>query len=167
MVATRISVFESPELQGVILAMRGIDKELAAQLRKATKTVTVDEWRRFLAAEASTELERKTLVASARVAVSNKNVNLRTGQIAKRTSGGGKLYQLTGGTEWGAHPGRPVKSKSSKGTTYYRKQGTGFKAPNKVGYVAYPAAAKAIPRIASLWVSTVVRTLHEAFEGGR
>ena len=163
----RISVFESPEIQGVLLAMRGIDKELAAQIRKATKTVTVGEWRGFLAAEASTALERRTLVDSARVAVGNQNVSLRTGQLAKKTSGGGKLYQLTGGVEFGAHPGRPVRSKSGKGKAYWRKQGTGFKAPNPGGYVAYPAVAKAIPRIASLWVSTVVRTLHEAFEGGR
>ena len=33
------------------------------------------------------------------------------------------------------------------------------------GYVVYPAAAEAIPRIASLWVQTAVRTLHELVEG--
>jgi len=161
----QISVFESPQLQGVILALAGMDRELAAQLRKATKTVTAGEWSRALAAEASTEQERRVIVNTARVAVSNTNIRLRAGQLSKNLSGGAKLYELTPGVEFGGIQ-RPIHSTSSKGKAYTRRRGQGFRRRNKTGYVAYPAAAKIIPRIAALWVATTVRTLHEAIEKG-
>ena len=165
MARLRISVWESPHIQAVILAMRGMDKELSAQIRKATKTVTTAEWKTAVEDHASTALERRTLVATARVAVSNKNVSLRAGQLAKKTSGGGKTYQLTPAVEFGADPERTIPS--HKGATRYeRKLGGAFKPRNKKGYVAYPAAADIIPRIAALWVATVVRTFHEAVEKG-
>ena len=162
----QISVFESPQLQGVILALAGMDRELAAQLRKATKTVTLNEWRSAVAHEALTLFEQRVLVASARVAVRNNNVSLRSGQLAKKLSGGAPTYALTPGVEFGAGV-HPIKSHSSKGKTYTRSSGSVFRKRNKAGYVVYPAAAEVIPRIAALWVQTVVRTFHEAIGGGR
>jgi len=37
----------------------------------------------------------------------------------------------------------------------------------KKGYLFYPAARKAVPRILSLWVQTSVRTLFDLVEGRR
>ena len=103
----RISVFESKELQGTILALKGMEKELSAQIRKATKDVSLNEWKTELARQATTPLERKVLVGTAKVAVSNQNISLKVG-AAKRLSGGGTAYQLTPGTEFGSDRGRPV-----------------------------------------------------------
>ena len=161
-----ISVWESTELQGVLLAMRGMDKELSAQIRKATRTVTEAEWRGDLAKHASTDLERTVLVRSARVSVSNQNVTLKSGTLASKLSGGAKTFELTPSVEWGSATGRTITSKSKKGKTYTRRQGSTFKPRKRQGYVAYPAAADAIPRLAALWVATVVRTFYEAVEKG-
>src|SRR6187402_1930874 len=107
----QISVFESPQLQGVLLALAGMDRELAAQIRKATKTVSAGEWSRALAAEASTDQERRVIVNTARVAVTNTNIRLRAGQLSKNLSGGAKLYELVPGVEFGAIQ-RPIHSTS-------------------------------------------------------
>jgi hypothetical protein len=40
-----------------------------------------------------------------------------------------------------------------------------FKPRNRSGYVFYPAAKEMIPRLASLWVQTVVKTFADIFEG--
>jgi hypothetical protein len=161
----RISAFESPAIQGTILALKGVDKELAAQIRKATKSVTVDEWRRAVARNAMSRFEYRVLVATARVATTNTNVSLRSGQLAKKMSGGAPGYLLTPGVEFGKHPGR-ITSTSSKGKPYERRFGSTFRKRNRKGYVVYPAIAEVIPRIAALWVATTVRTLHEALDEG-
>lgn len=161
----RISAFESPQIQGTILALQGLDKELAAQIRKATKTVTLSEWQRAVAGNASTDLERRVLVATSRVAVTNTNVSLRAGQLAKKLPGGALTHELTPGVEFGSKPKR-IASTSARGKGYTRKQGTVFRPRKRTGYVVYPAAAEIIPRIAALWVATTVRTLHEALDKG-
>jgi len=51
-----------------------------------------------------------------------------------------------------------------KGTTYKRRLGTRYRLPRRGGYVAYPAAGDSIPRFASLWVQTAIRTIHETVE---
>jgi hypothetical protein len=161
-----ISVFESKELQATILALRGMDKELSAQIRKATKSVTQTEWQRALSSHASSSLDQAVLVKSGRVAASNKNISLKSGTLGTKLSGGAKTFELTGGVEFGAHPDKRIRSRSSKGKAYTRRLGSVFKPYKATGYVAYPAAAETIPRIAALWVQTVVRTFHEAIEKG-
>ena len=55
-----------------------------------------------------------------------------------------------------------------KGTSYKvtnRHTRRQFRPRNLKGYVVYPAAARIIPRMASLFVQTAVRTFYEAIEG--
>lgn len=163
----QISVFESAALQGTVLALKGMDRDLAAQIRKATKDVSQAEWTKDLARHASTTLENKVLVDTARVTVSNQNITLKAGQLKKKLHPGGPARSLlTPSVEWGSAADRNIKSTSSLGKPYTRKQGSTFRARNRKGYVAHQAAAGIIPRIASLWVQTTVRTFHEAIEKG-
>jgi len=153
----RISAFESPELQATILAINGMDLELKTQIRKATRSITEPEWTRELNAHASTLMETRVLSQTARVTVSNQNITLKTGQLSRRMTGGSPLASLTPAVEFGAN-----RNKVTKGRHTARQ----FKKRNRKGYVAMPAAADIIPRIASLWVQTVVRTFHEALDKG-
>lgn len=163
----RISVFESKHLQAVVLAMKGMDRDLAAQVRKATKSITQNEWAGDLAKQSTTDLEDKVLVETARVSVTNQNISLRAGQLNKKLRPGGPPRStLTPSTEWGSDTNRKITSTSSKGKQYKRRQGANFRPRNRKGYVTYPAAAKIIPRIASLWVQTTVRAFYEALEKG-
>jgi hypothetical protein len=40
-----------------------------------------------------------------------------------------------------------------------------FRGPRRKGYVFYPAAQEMIPRLASLWVQTVVKMTGDMFRG--
>lgn len=167
----RISVFQSRELQATILALRGFDRELQGQVRRATREIGQPEWQAAVGRQASTQLERAVLVRTARLQVSNQNVTLRSAVVGRQLSrGGARPNQVYGGVEFGAnHAGKGVTATSSRGRryTYHRNTTAQFKSRRPTGYVVYPAAAKMIPRFAALWVATTVRTFHEAIEGRR
>jgi hypothetical protein len=157
-------VWDSRELQGTILALKGLDRETAAQLRKATRQLSEPEWRTAMAQESTTLLENRVLVSTARVSVTNQSVTLKAGQLTKKLSGGARIVDLTPSVEFGSSPERRIKQHSRAGKQYTRKQGPVFRKRNRNGYVAYQAAATFIPRVAALWVQTVVRTFYEALE---
>lgn len=163
---SRISVFRSPELQGVILALKGMDRELASQVRKHTRSMLTPTWKESLAQHSITRMENRVLVDTARTTVSDQNVTLSAGGLSKRLSGGAKAYELAPLVEFGTDPRRTTKATSPTGTEYRRAYGSRFRARNRKGYVAYPAAADEIPRLAALWVQTVVRTFNELIENG-
>lgn len=168
----RISIFSSKELQAVLLAMRSLDKDLSKQLRQQTKAVAAPEWIKATRENAQTRLEHRVLADTARVAVSNQNVTLKSAGVGRRLSGG-LLPKETGyAIEFGAErfaagSGRTYSSTSAKGnkfTVHNRNTVAQLRARKKKGYVVYPAAAEVIPKMASLWVQTVMRGIHEAFE---
>lgn len=143
--ATRISVFNSKELQGVILLVRGAPREIAKELRQRTKGVVEPLFKSTIANEAKTPLQ-KQLALTARVAVSDQNVTLSVGTVGKKLSGGATMKLLAPAVEFGA-----TKRK-------------GFGPRNRKGNVFYPTVAQIIPKVASLWIQTVIRTFHEQLE---
>lgn len=159
----RIDVRSSRELQAVILSIRQANKTVQAEIRRHTKPMVQTEWRSALAQESLTRFENRVLVDTARVAVSNQNVKLKAGGLARRLRGGGRVRELAAQAEFGAGLSWAT-TRSRKGREYQRRSGDQFRPYNKSGYVAYPAAARIIPRLAALWVQTAVRTMHEAFE---
>lgn len=143
----RISVFDSRELLAVLAATRTLDREARKIIRRETKTVVQKAWQEGLERRASTRLERRVLVKTARAQASDQNVTLRSAASTRRLSGG-----LQPSTQWvGAELGSDDDPQ--------------FKFRNKKGYVVFPTVAEVIPRLAALWVQTWVRTAHEAFEG--
>jgi hypothetical protein len=67
--------------------------------------------------------------------------------------------------EFGAN--HKKKAYRRKGHVVTRNTTAQFKPRNMKGYVFYPAAREMIPRLASLWVQTVVKTYADIFEGKR
>jgi hypothetical protein len=163
----RISVFESAELQATILALRGMDKELAKQIRDQTRKVVEPVWAKAVAEETTTRLEVRTFAQNTRVLVSNQTVTLKAGHIGRAFKSGTKPFELTAAVEFGADQDRvrSVTRRTKKGSVTYKRHTTHQLRPrNPKGYVVWQAAANVIPRVASLWVQTTVRTFHEAFE---
>jgi hypothetical protein len=162
----RIDVKSSRELQALILSVRQADKDVQKEIRQRTKPMIQAEWKKALAENAMTRVESIALVDSARVAVSNQNVKLKSGGLARKLSGGARVFEISKQAEFGAalktirYQGR----RGSKSFPVERTAGGQFRYENKKGYVVYPAAAEIIPRLASLWVQTAVRTFHEALE---
>ena len=165
----RISILHSEKLQAVVLAIRGFDRELQGQIRRATKQIGQPDWQSALHAQASTTMETRVLAATGRMTVSNQNVTLKSAAIGRPLSGGASPSLLARGVEHGAIPRvETITQRSRKGNRYTaRRRVNAWARPvNRSGYVFYPAAARMIPRFAALWAQTTVRTIHEAFEKG-
>ena len=173
MASPRISVFESKELQGVILALKGMDKEIAKQIRKQTKDVVLPVWQDSVAETISmglgTRLESRAFGNTARVAVSNQNITLSVASVGKPLSGGLNPRTQAHVVEFGADRSKTVsyEARSTRGKNYTvnkRRTRAMLRPKNKTGYVFYPTVKTVIPRIAALWIQTTVRTFHEALE---
>ena len=164
----RISIFNSKELQGVVIAMKSFERESAKQIRRVTKDVVAPEWTKAVREHASTRLQQRVLADTARVAVSDQNITLKSAAIGKSLSGGLKPSEGVGGVEFGANRAEytTYRATSTKGKTFNVRRRTKAQLPDrqKTGHAVYPAAASIIPRIASLWTQTVVRTFYELIE---
>jgi len=161
----RINVFASKELQATIVALKTMDRELAKQTRAAVKSVGQPEWQDAVKANVTTRLESRVLGDTARVAVSDQNVTLKSAAMGKKLSQyGATPSELAHSAEFGADREYVGSTISPKGKRYTRHTRRQFEARNRKGRVVYPAAAKFIPRMAALYVQTTVRTLYEAFE---
>lgn len=162
----RIDVQSSRELQALILSVRQANKEVQGQIRRHTKEMIAPEWQKALAENALTKVDHVVLVNTARVTVSNQNVTLKSGGLAKKLSGGARAFQIAPQTEFGA-PLRTIKYTGRRGSKTFpvsRLSGTQFRYENKRGWVVYPTVAQIMPRLAALWVQTAVRTFAEAFD---
>jgi len=166
----RITVFGSQELQATLLALKTLDRETRKQIRTHTKTMAEKEWGNALKEHALTTLEHKVLVATARVAVSDQNVTLKSASVGRKLSGGLNPKTDAAAVEFGADPGKVTyQATNRQGTTYNVTRNTRAQLrPRKsTGYVVYPAAASIIPRIASLWIQTTARTIYDMLDRRR
>ncbi|WP_433586366.1 hypothetical protein [Microbacterium hydrocarbonoxydans] len=135
-------------------------REIQAQLRRHTKRVAEPEWRKGLAERASSRLDQKVLVSSARVQVRDTNVVLRSGAV-------GKLKDITRPVEFGGDRNQETNYRGRRGAkrfkvTRHTARQLGWR--RKGGRVVWPTAEELIPRMVALWVQTTVRTFHEALE---
>jgi hypothetical protein len=108
------------------------------------------------------------IVDTAVVSVSNQNIRVQSAGRGRPLSGGLDPKIHYSPVEFGAHAkGKTYSRTSPKGKRHSvtRVMGTQFKPFRKKGYVFWPAAEEMTPRIASLYVQTVVRTIAEALEG--
>lgn len=162
----RISLLVDSPLRTLAHAMRGLDSEVRAQIGKHTKPVAEPVWKEVTRAQVHDRLQARVLADTARVGVTTQNVMLRSGGVGKLSSGT-PASVLARATEFGADPNKMINSRTKAGKAYTRRRGRQFNLPSSRGYVVYPAAREIIPRIASLWFSTAVRTIHETIEGVR
>lgn len=164
----RISVFASEELRTLLVALKGLPKDVQKNVRQYTKADAQPIWQDEVRGRATSRLDTRVLGSSARVRVSNQNVMLEAGKIGKSLSGGIKPSQIAAAVEFGANRDERTtySTTSRKGTRYSVTRRTKRQIPsrNTNGRVVYPSARASIPRFASLWIQTTVRTIHEAFE---
>lgn len=151
-----------------IYAVRALDKTLQKMVRQHIKAITAPEWKHSLARRANTKLERRVIVDTSAVAVSNQNIRLQSANKGRALSGGLSPKFAWHAPELGAVPAKATYTRRSRrGGTHSvtRTTGTQFKPRNSAGYVFFPAVREMVPRAASLMVQTVVRTIATALEG--
>jgi hypothetical protein len=146
-VALRISVFESKELQAARLALGTLDREWRKEVRNRLKPMVDPVWREAVRANTQSRQDVVVLSDTARVAVSDQTVTLKSAGVGRSLSGGARPSELARAVEFGSVHHRNLPARNVKGR------------------VVYPAAARVIPRIVSLMVQTIIRTTYEAFEG--
>ncbi len=161
MATGRISLLVDSPLRDLALAMREAPQETKKFISSETKKVAEPMWRQETAERASTRVQQRVLVSSARVGVTARNVFLRSGAVGKLSSGT-PVTALASAAEFGRPAAAPIKSKSKNGKAYTRRTGSVFGPRNRKGNVVYPAARASIQRMASLWIQTAIRSLHEA-----
>lgn len=157
----QIDVRQSREMQAALLALRTVPREIRAQVRKYTRQMVLPEWKKGLESRAVSRLDQKVLVKSSSAQVRDTNVVLRSG--AK-----GKLKDITKAVEFGADREKTnsYQGRSPKGKRYpvSRRTARQLAWRREEGRVVYPTANELIPRIASLWVQTIIKTFYEALE---
>jgi hypothetical protein len=168
MPALRISVKNSRELQGTIAALKTMPAELSKWIRQVTKAEMQPEWKRGLAEHARTRLDHRVLVDTARMAVSNQNVSLKSASVGRSLSGGLQPKVDYAAVEFGVDRSAVTtyEATSRKGKRYKVTRHTRRQLPPRIrnGRVVYPTASDLIPRLASLWVQTTVKTFYQVWE---
>lgn len=162
--AGSISLLIDSPLRDLALAMRAVPADIKKQIGQHTKAAAKPIWNQETRERGATRVQQRVLVSSADVSVTARNVTFRSGGKGRLKSGT-PVERLARAAEFGMNPGKPIKSKSKKGKAYTRTAGNTFGPNRRGGNVVYPAAREAIPRVASLWVQTARRSIHEALEG--
>ncbi|MDP4333232.1 hypothetical protein Q7F20_07595 [Curtobacterium sp. A7_M15] len=164
----RISVLVSDELRTLLSALREVPKDVQAQVRKYTKADAQPIWQAEVRSRVQTTVDERVFGKTARVRVSNQNVNLEAARIGKSLSGGAKPSQVAAGYEFGRNgdPRTTYMTTSRKGKRYAATRHTKRQLPtrNTNGRVVFPSTRSSIPRFASLWIQTAARTLYDAFD---
>ncbi|MEF3405787.1 hypothetical protein [Agromyces sp. CCNWLW203] len=161
----RISLLVSDDLRRLTEVARSLERELAARVRGETKAEAQPIFQESVRANVTTRLQTRVLSDTARVAVSDSNVTLKSATIGTLSSGV-KTGDIAHLVEFGATPTKRVSQRSSKGNRYTRQLGRVVGPPRSRGYVFHPAVRESIPRLASLWMQTAYRTIAETFEKG-
>lgn len=168
-----VSALASREIRAVLLALKQAEPEIRKEINKKSKDVLTDIWRQEIAEQASivggkTQAARfKVLVKTAKVTVGNKGVTLTAATTGRPLAGGLNPKTQWPGLEFGATKDvRSVEFTSKLGNRYKQTRNVTAQLDprRKKGYVFFPAARHAVPRILSLWVQTSVKTLHEIVE---
>ncbi|MCK2028097.1 hypothetical protein KZC56_17505 [Microbacterium sp. SSW1-47] len=156
----RLDVRRSRELTALIQVLATIPTEVAKEVRARSKAVIVPEWRKGLAERAPGErMFHDRLVSPSTAYVSDRNVKLiggANGKFPRETEFGAFREEFTEYT--GRRRGRtfPVRRRAQRQFWHFTKKGR----------VVWPTASDLIPRIASLWIQTTIRTVHETIEKG-
>lgn len=164
----RLDAFKSRELMATILAIKSLDKTVRKINRQQTKRIAAPEWQKALAQNSMTLLENRVLVNTAVVTVSDQNVRIQSASKGRPLSGGLNPKTDYHAIEFGAdQTRRTTYDRTRKGNRHRvtRHATNGLRPRNPRGYVFFPTARSFIPRMASLWVQTTVRTIANALEG--
>lgn len=165
----RISVHVSPELQAALTRIRELPTETRKQIRQWTKADALPIWQREVAEHVETRVEALVIGRTARVAVTDRGVRLQAARVGRPLRGGLNPKTQWHAVEFGGDQDvrRKVAYTSSRGKNYdiTRHTQRQLRPRRETGYVAYPAIARSVPRLASLWLQTIVRAGHEALEG--
>lgn len=169
-----LRVGDTPELRAAVLALKGVDREVRSRINKGTTQTMNPVWKSLVAVNATTAMDTRVFVPGTRIAAGNppSAVAANSKRALRKGKGGFTPAFHWRGWEFGT-PNRNAYSRykrtSPKGKvhTVERRTMKGMPRRAKQGRVVYPAFAEIAPRMVSLWVQTIVKTVYDAAEGKR
>lgn len=169
-----VSALASREIRALILALKQAEPEIRKEANKQSKLAITEIWRQELAEQASQAFGKqqrarvKVLVNTAKAGVGNAGPYVTSATTGRPLRGGFDIKTQYAAMEFGATKDvRTFTSTSKLGKKYKvtRDVAAQLDKRRKKGYVVWPAAAQASPRILSLWVQTAIRTMANILEG--
>lgn len=162
-----ISAVEGPdEIRAAVLAMKRADKDLRKDINARTRATMGPEWTQGLADHVTRTTDR-VILAGARIAAGNPP-QLVAGNSKRKV--GRALVPVENWPLWeygtNQHYRHEYTRRSKGGGTHTVKRDTmaGQRRRSRTGYVIGPTVATLLPRLASLWVQTIVRTYLDALD---
>lgn len=156
-------------------AWRALPKDLRNEIRKAQRAELNPIWRaamsESLAAHQSTPLHAVVFRTGTRVQA-GLPLSLIAGGGARRVSGGASLDDLDTMVEFGTKRrerytrySRRARGRGS-GTPVVRRSARQLPPFRATGWVVYPAASQAIPKIIGTWVHAITLRIEQSIDGG-
>jgi len=167
MALLKISVRNSRELQATILALKSLDREVSANIRRFTRQLIVPEWQQGLRERAQSRAQIRVLADTGRATVSSQNISLKSASVGRSLAGGLNPKSSWAAFEFGANDVETTYTATSRrGVRFSVTRHTRRQLPSRsrTGWVVFPTAKDIIPRVAALWWQTTIRTMYEAFE---
>ncbi|GAB2474386.1 hypothetical protein [Xylanimonas ulmi] len=163
------SVRDDRALAAVVLALKAADKQLKADINKATRDTMNPVWRTLTAANARRPLDQAVLLKGVRIAAGNPPAAVAA--TSKRLLGGhGQVpAEWWAAVEFGvtADHRQTYSRRGRRGSHQVTRNVTANLPPRyRTGRVLYPAFAELSPRMGSLWAQIVVKKYAEAIEAG-
>lgn len=169
---TAASAKSVTELRGAVLALKAVDRPIRNAINRATRQEGNTIWRAEVGSRLSgmPRVDQLVLGRGARFVPGNP-FTAKAATSTRPLSGGLVPNVRAKGFEFGT-------DNRERASTYTRRNRDGSgshkvtrrttrhlpaRAPD--GRAIWPAAAKAAPRLASMWVQTIVREIHNAIEG--
>ena len=171
----RIDVLSNRRLQGTLLALRTVDKDVRRYVRQVTQKALQPEFAHQMAERTAMSnqprLQNAVLVRTARIQVSDQNVKMKAADSSRRLRGG-LLPSVHGkAVEFGSNRNKDTRytRRSPKGKTHTVTRNAQNQLPTRrqKGWAFYPTVNDLAPRFTALWVQTAIRTVYEALEGKR
>ncbi|MDR2294513.1 MAG: hypothetical protein LBE05_04850 [Microbacterium sp.] len=148
--------------------MRDLPRDIAKQTRQHTKRLVDAEWKRGLESRAATPIQRAVLSRTAVSSVTDRAVMLKSATKG-RLSSGVPSEALASGAEFGADMNsysryqRTSRNGGSHTVTRRTTRQFGWHR-GRTGRVVFPTAQDLAPRVAAMYVQTLLRTTAKALE---
>lgn len=163
----KVSVGDAPaEMKLAVLAMKKADKFVRREVSQRMRETMTPAWKQEVSGHLTGRtMERAMILPGTRIAAGNPPQLIAASSKRTIGSGGGLTADKHwAGFEYGAGDGvRSVTSKNGK--TYKRHVMRHLPARNSKGYVLGPASANILPRVASFWTQSVLKSFMDAADG--
>lgn len=158
----RVRIQGIREVTAAATALKAVDRKVKNQTAQNLRSTVPNIWTQAtITGQTRTRMDRavfngvKVTASSSRITLEAGTAPMIPADIASAVEFGDPNKTFTTYTE--RRNGKPVRVR--------RRTQNQLPSPIRAGRIAHPALRKVMPRLLSLYVQTVVRTIHEAWEG--